>query len=139
MDDGAVMRPRGVLIGIVGPCSSGKSTVARALRDAGYSVREIRQEHSGVPDMWKRLTDPDMLIYLDVDPWVAARRERLQAPSSWWEEERQVRLAHARANADLYLDTSELTPEMAIAQVMDFVQNQCRVGGDEPKPAALEE
>ena len=41
-----------LLIGIVGPCSSGKSTLAKRLRVLGYEVREIRQEHSGEPTMW---------------------------------------------------------------------------------------
>ncbi|MBN1486515.1 MAG: hypothetical protein JW981_02660, partial [Anaerolineae bacterium] len=54
------------LIGIVGPCSAGKSSLARELRHRGYRVKEIRQEHSAVPSMWQRITNPDILLYLDV-------------------------------------------------------------------------
>ncbi|MFN2110733.1 MAG: hypothetical protein ACK2UI_13835 [Anaerolineae bacterium] len=111
------------LIGIVGPCSSGKSTLARALRALGHHVKEIMQEHSSAPAMWQRITNPDVLIYLDVSMDVAAQREGLEQPSSWWVEEREFRLAHARAHCDLYIDTSALTPEEVLAQVLHFLNS----------------
>lgn len=109
------------LIGVVGPCSSGKSELVRRLREIGYRVREIMQEHSAAPAMWQRITNPDVLIYLDVDMDVAAQREGLSAPSSWWPEERNVRLAHARAHCDLYVDTSNLSPTDVLAHVVEFL------------------
>ncbi|MGC9395674.1 MAG: hypothetical protein ACP5J4_12550 [Anaerolineae bacterium] len=110
-------------IGIVGPCSSGKSTLARALRAQGYHVKEIMQEHSAAPAMWKRISNPDVLIYLDVSMDVAAQREGLEQPSSWWVEEREVRLAHARSHSDLFIDTSTLTPAEVLAQVIQFLSS----------------
>jgi chloramphenicol 3-O-phosphotransferase len=109
------------LIGIVGPCSSGKSELARRLRARGYRVKEIRQEHSAVPTMWQRLTNPDLLIYLDVSQEIAAQREGLSKPSSWWVEEREFRLAHARTHADLYVDTTNLTPDEVLERVLDHL------------------
>lgn len=106
-----------LLVGVVGPCSSGKSTLARRLRAEGYRVKEIRQEHSAVPDMWLRMTNPDVLVYLDVSLEVAARREKLAKPSSWWQAERDVRLAHARVHCDCYVDTSMLTPQEVFEQI----------------------
>lgn len=114
-------------IGIVGPCSSGKSTLARALRAQGYRVKEIMQEHCAAPMMWRRISDPDVLIYLDVTMDVAAQREGLANPSSWWVEEREFRLAHARAHCDLYVDTSALTPEDVLAQVVGYLQKSAEV------------
>lgn len=108
-------------IGIVGPCSSGKSELTRALRARGYSVKEIMQEHCAAPAMWQRITNPDILIYLDVSLEVAAQREGLDKPSSWWENERSVRLAHARAHCDLYIDTTMLAPEEILTQVVHFL------------------
>jgi hypothetical protein len=108
---------RGFLVGVVGPCSSGKSTLARRLRADGYQVKEIRQEHSAVPDMWQRLTNPTVLIYLDVSMEVGAAREGLSRPSSWWVDERVRRLAHAREHCDLYIDSSSLTPDQVHARV----------------------
>ena len=110
-----------LVLGIVGPCSSGKSTLARHLRAAGYVVKEIVQEHSAAPAMWQRITNPDILIYLDVSVEVAALREGLTAPSSWWAEEREVRLVHARAHCDLYIDTTDLSPDEVTARVTAYV------------------
>ena len=110
-----------VIVGVLGPCSSGKSTLVGRLRDDGYTVREIRQEHSRVPDMWRRITNPDILIYLDVTIECAVVRERLSTPSSWWEHERTVRLAHARAHCDLYIDTTALSPDEVYRRAAGFL------------------
>jgi cytidylate kinase len=87
----------------------------------GYRVKEIRQEHSAAPDMWQRITDPDVLIYLDVSLEVGAQREGLDHPSSWWVEEREVRLAHARAHCDLYIDTSDLSVDQVIESAVSYL------------------
>jgi len=108
-------------IGIVGPCSSGKSELTHALRARGCHVKEIMQEHCAAPAMWQRTTNPDVLIYLDVSMEIAAQREGLEKPSSWWEAERSVRLAHARAHCNFYVDTSTLTPEAVLARVLLFL------------------
>ena len=55
-----------ILIALVGPCASGKSTLGRRLRELGYTVREPAQEHSFVPELWRHMGDPDLLIFLDV-------------------------------------------------------------------------
>ncbi len=111
-----------LLVAIVGPCAAGKSTLARALRAQGYTVKELRQEHSVAPHMWQKLTRPDVLIYLDVSPEIAAQRERLAQPAPWWEEERTFRLAHARQHCDLYIDTSALTPDQVAEQALAFLE-----------------
>jgi nicotinamide riboside kinase len=109
------------LISIVGPCSSGKSELARRLRRVGYHVKEVRQEHSMVPTLWRHFSEPDVLIYLDVSQQVAAEREGLSKPSSWWQEEREVRLADARRHCDLYIDTSDMTPTEVFAEAADYL------------------
>lgn len=107
-------------IAVVGPCTSGKSTLVHALRDLGYTARMPAQEHSYVPDMWRRLTNPDLLIYLDVS-WETARRRR---DIHWGPErldEEAERLAHARAHADLYLPTDALAAEDVLQRVLAFI------------------
>lgn len=96
-------------IAVVGACASGKSTLVNALREAGYQVRHVAQEHSYVPHMWQRFTHPDILIYLDVDyDAIMARRPNFNfKPGDLAEQTR--RLDHARKNCDLYLDTSRMT------------------------------
>ena len=110
------MKPEAPVIGVVGPCAAGKSTLVGQLRSRGYQVRHIAQEHSYVQDMWKQIACPDLLIYLDVTYEISRQR----TGSSWSRDiyQNQVqRLTHARENADLYLKTDDRTPE----QVLDFV------------------
>lgn len=111
------------LIGIVGPCSAGKTTLIRELSARGYMARHIAQEHSFVPDMWKRISNPDILIYLDVSYEVSMQRRKLDMS----EEEFRIqeeRLAHARQQADLFLNTDQKTPEEVRNQVVNFLENR---------------
>lgn len=112
---------RPVVIGVVGVCGSGKSTLAAGLRLRGIHIRHIAQEHSYVPTMWQRITNPDILIFLDVSYPVTMRRRRL----NWLPEEyaeQQHRLRHARQSASLYLDTDPLSPEQVLEQVIAFLR-----------------
>ena len=109
-------------IAVVGPCTSGKSTLVHALRDAGYEARMPAQEHSYVPYMWQRITQPDLLIFLDVDyDHAIARRPRFSGGPERLAEQ-AVRLAHARAHCDLYLNTNILTVAEIQTRVFTFLQ-----------------
>ncbi len=83
-----------------------------------------------MPDMWLRLTNPDVLVFLDVSfPVSMARR-----PDSRWTqreyEQQQHRLRHARRHAHLYIHTDGLSPEAVFRRVMEFVAR--RTAGDTP-------
>jgi hypothetical protein len=109
------------LVGIVGPCGSGKTTLTNGLKPYGILTRHIAQEHSYVPYMWQRITNPDVLIFLDASYPETIRRRQL----NWTEEEyleQQRRLAHARANTDLYIFTDDLTPDQVISAVIVFLR-----------------
>ena len=108
------------LIGVVGPCASGKSTLVGALRERGYNAREIKQEHSYVETMWQQLTHPDLLIYLEVSQEVAGRRRAAEADAAWWDR-LEERLRHARQHADLHIDTDDLSPEEVLARALSFL------------------
>ena len=112
-----------IYIGIVGPCSAGKSTLIANLRQHGYLGKHIAQEHSFVPDMWKRLVDPMVLIYLDVSYKVSMERRLLDMNSSEFDEQND-RLEHAHRNADLYLDTDNLTIQEVEKTVIDFLREK---------------
>lgn len=97
------------LIGIVGPCGAGKSTLAANLAPHYQHVRAIAQEHSYVPDMWRRITNPDILIYLDASYPATVERRQL----GWTEKEYRIeldRLSHARSHADIHIPTDEMDP-----------------------------
>jgi len=104
------------LIGVVGPCAAGKSTLIAILRSRGIAVRHIAQEHSYVQAMWQRLTNPDLLVFLDVSYAETLKRRRLNWNESEYEEQ-QRRLGHARAHADIYIFTDHLTPEEISARL----------------------
>ncbi|HEC33964.1 MAG TPA: hypothetical protein ENI37_04535 [Chloroflexi bacterium] len=108
-------------MGVVGPCGAGKSTLVAALRQLGIRAREVAQEHSYVPEMWQLITRPDLLVYLDVSREAAQRRLGRALPARWWEEIRR-RLAHARAHADLVVETDSLTFEAVFERVLRFLE-----------------
>jgi len=112
---------RDPLVAVVGPCGSGKSTLVAALGACGVRAREVAQEHSYVPSLWKRVTAPDVLVYLVVSREVAQQRMGRSLPCGWWEQTME-RLAHARSHADLVLDTDALDPGMVLQQVLAFLQ-----------------
>lgn len=110
-----------LLVGVVGPCGSGKSTLIAALEERGYACRHIAQEHSFVKDMWKRISNPDVLIFLQASfPVCTARRQLNWNESDYAEQQR--RLAHALANANFIADTDSLTPDEVATRVLDFLE-----------------
>jgi adenylate kinase family enzyme len=109
---------RAPVIHIVGVCGSGKSTLARLLNARGYRARQISQEHSGVPDLWRWKREPDALIFLDASGEEVRRRyPKLNMTDAYLLQERQ-RLAHARAHADCYILTDGMTPEEVAAEAL---------------------
>lgn len=111
-----------LVIGIVGPCAAGKTTLVARLRERGIEVRHIAQEHSYVPDMWQRISKPDVLIFLDVTYRTSLDRRKLNWSESEYLEQ-QHRLGHARKFADLYILTDELSPIEIEAKVLDFLKS----------------
>jgi deoxyadenosine/deoxycytidine kinase len=108
-------------IGVVGPCAAGKSTLIAGLKKLGYNSRHIAQEHSHALQMWKRISDPDVLIYLDVSYEESMKRRKLDwTPAD--HEKQQKRLEHARQNSDLYIDTDNLTIPEVLQKVTNFLQ-----------------
>ena len=108
------------LIGIVGPCGSGKSTLVEGLEKHGYECRHIAQEHSYVPDMWQLITQPDILIYLNASFAVSTARAKL----NWQKKDHREqlrRLSHARTHANLIIETDNVTPEDVLQRALDFL------------------
>jgi adenylate kinase family enzyme len=109
---------RPLRIKIAGICGSGKTTLAQRLKALGYQAWQVSQEHSGVPDLWRRRNPADVLVYLDASgPVVRARYPHLNLDDAYLDEQRR-RLAHARAHADCYVLTDGLTPDEVLAQVL---------------------
>ncbi len=114
--------PSSPLIGVVGPCGSGKSTLIAGLERHGYRCRHIAQEHSYVKHMWQVITKPDILIYLQSSFEVSTSRRRLNWLRSDYEEQ-QARLSHALEHAHLTVDTNTLTVDEVLARVLDYLNS----------------
>ncbi len=110
------------LLGIVGPCSAGKSTLISRLHKLGFLCRHIAQEHSYVPEMWLKIVDPRVLIYLDVSYDVSLQRKQLNFTSQEFEEQKK-RLSHARQNAQVYLHTDPYSAEEVFQLVMSSLED----------------
>ena len=111
-----------MLIGVVGPCGSGKSTLITGLNQHGYACRHIAQEHSYVPAMWQIITKPDLLIYLHASFQTSTTRRKLK----WNEDdyaEQLRRLSHAREHAHIIINTDDLTPGRILQQALDFLKD----------------
>ena len=93
----------------------------RGLVPHGYPVKHIAQEHSYVKDMWRKIADPDILIYLDVSFQTTLERSSLSWTIGEYEEQ-QRRLVHARQHADLIIETDDKTPEEILSIVIDYLQ-----------------
>ena len=110
------------VIGVVGPCAAGKSTLVVALRSRGYKTRHIAQEHSYVQDMWKQISNPDILIYLDVSFEISIKRTDPNWSRVIYDNQIQ-RLVHAKEHADLYIYTDDLSPEQVLDLVLENFQD----------------
>jgi shikimate kinase len=117
------MEPPGKpLVGVVGPCGSGKSTLIAGLEKHGYTCRHIAQEHSYVQAMWQIISKPDVLIYLHASFPVSTQRRKLL----WLEKDHQEqlrRLTHAREHAHLVVSTDDLTPEQVLQKALTFLKD----------------
>ena len=73
-----------------------------------------------MPDMWKRLIHPDILIFLNASFEVCNSRRKLDWTYDDYLEQHR-RLANARQNADLFIDTDLLEPDEVVKKVLDFI------------------
>ena len=108
------------LIGIVGPCGAGKTTLADGLRAAGFNAHPIAQEHSFVPEMWRLISNPALLIFLDASYEVCTQRKRLDWRREEYEEELR-RLRHARRECDHYLNSDALDAGQVLQQILTHI------------------
>ena len=109
------------LIGIVGPCGSGKSTLVARLGEYGYRCRHIAQEHSYVKPMWRAITNPDILIFLQCSFENSTARRKL----NWLRtdhEEQLRRLSHAYEHAHIIIDTNTLNTDEVFARALSYLQ-----------------
>ena len=113
--------PKKPTIVVVGPCASGKTSLARELAKSGIPVRICGQEHSSIRDLWRTL-QPDVLVALAIDLSTLRARRHEQWPEPLFVVQQQ-RLASAFASADLVIDTTRVTPGEAAALVLQHLDH----------------
>lgn len=91
------------------------------LRARGFNARQVLQEHSYVPYMWQRITNPDLLIFLDCSIETTRARRDDRNFEAWILVEERRRLQHAREHCDLYIATDELSPEEILERAVEFL------------------
>lgn len=111
-------------IAIVGVCASGKTALAKALRQGGYSARSLAQEHSYVLGMWRAHGRASVLIYLDASPETINQRLGREDWDEGLVTEQHRRLADARAHCDLYVCTDGLTEAQVVDRVRGFLRER---------------
>ena len=111
-----------ILVGVVGPCGSGKTTLIEGLEAHGYRARHIAQEHSFVPSMWRNITNPNVLIFLEVSYPATKIRKKFNWGVNEYEEQLH-RLRHAYKHADLRVETDQRAPEDILVEVLDFLKD----------------
>jgi deoxyadenosine/deoxycytidine kinase len=116
---------KSALIGVVGPCGSGKSTLITGLEKHGYACRHIAQEHSYVPAMWQIISKPDILIFLHASFPVSTARRKLNWRIKDYEEQFR-RLSHAHEHAHIIIHTDDLTPEQVLQTALDYLNERTR-------------
>lgn len=119
---------------VVGPCASGKTTLARELGKVGIPVRICGQEHSSIRDFWRTM-DPDVLVALSID----LRTLRTRRHEGWPEHlfsVQQQRLASAFASADLVIDTTQASPQQAAELVRRHLARHGHPAADPGSPSS---
>lgn len=107
-------------IAVVGVCASGKTTLVKGLKDAGYDAYNVAQEHSGIHNFWNK-HHPDILVMIDAT-LPAIKKRRLV----YWNQERldvqHKRLADAKAHANLFIQTDAYNADEVREQVIDYIE-----------------
>lgn len=107
-------------IAVVGPCTSGKSTLVNNLKKIGYNAWCVAQEHSDVKWLWKH-KNPDFVVMLDIDIETARRRRNV----SWGEHKlanQHKALADARAHCNLYISTDNMISDEVVTTVTKAIE-----------------
>jgi deoxyadenosine/deoxycytidine kinase len=105
------------LIGVVGPCGSGKTTLVNNLRAVNYTAKVIAQEHSFVPNMWQVFSKPDYLVFLMASFETVTLRKKFNWTFEEYHEQLR-RLDHAQKHADITIQTDSLSIMEVFNQVV---------------------
>ncbi len=100
---------------IVGVCAAGKSTLASNLARAGIEAKPVAQEHSGVPELFRRTGETVIVL---VANWESVHKRRRLAWEPKFYQDEWDRLTMARQKARLIVHTDWLTAQEVANRVV---------------------
>lgn len=109
-----------LLIGVVGNCVSGKTTLVQGLNQQGYQAVNIPQEHSVTPRFWRKF-NVDFLVFLTCTLATAQARRKIPWGQTRLDQQAAI-LADAKAHCQLYLPTDAYTIEEVLEQVVKAIE-----------------
>lgn len=109
-----------LLIGVVGNCVSGKTTLVQGLKQAGYQAVNIPQEHSVTPRFWRKF-NVDFLVFLTCTLATAQVRRKIPWGQIRLDQQAAI-LADARAHCQLHLPTDDYTIEEVLQLVIGAIE-----------------
>lgn len=116
---------------IVGPCASGKSTLATGLREHGYDAVVCSQEHSEIATLWRHY-EPDALIALDVELETIRSRRGNEWPETIYLAQLK-RLAAAREVADIVIDSTREDAQEVLTIALNYLRSSGQAAQIQPE------
>lgn len=110
-----------LLIGVVGNCVSGKTTLVQGLKQKGFQAVNIPQEHSVTPRFWRKF-NVDFLAFLTCTLETAQARRKIPWGQIRLDQQAAI-LADAKAHCQLYLPTDDFTIEEVLELVIEAVED----------------
>lgn len=117
---------------VIGPCASGKSTLVRGLLANGIAARVCAQEHSAVPTLWRHQGRPTLIGLTAQLETIRIRRQPRWSKALY--EAQLGRLVDAYANADLVIDTDELSSGAVLREALGFLSRSDVISSGESIP-----
>ncbi len=115
-------------VAVIGPCASGKTSVAAGLRQQGLNSWSVGQEHSDVTDLWNS-KHPDFLVYLHICLTTLRLRRNNASWPEWIYLLQLERLSHGRSNANVIINTNVLDLEQVVRVAhMEILRLQTQSG-----------
>lgn len=124
--------PRPSSVVVVGPCASGKSTLVRGLLSHKIEARVCAQEHSAIPTLWRHQGRP-ILIGLAVGLETIRIRRQPRWSKALYEAQLE-RLSDAYANADLLIETDELSSRVVLEEALRFLAGSTAISWEGSSP-----
>ncbi|NMP22514.1 hypothetical protein [Sulfobacillus harzensis] len=106
---------------LVGVCAAGKTTVSHILEERGIVAKAVAQEHSQVPELYRRTGSTVVMLCAS---WRTVHQRRALSWDPAFYRTEWDRLRDARHHAGLIVHTDSLNPEQVADVIEDWLHRQ---------------